>query len=713
MITKQQMKKLWFLLFVLLSILSTTTVLSQAPDLSKFTNDHDKIHAWLDYCAMLRLNTDGAKDNYVVLQQAGLMGLQLVKANDDSAKASFFLYTALGCYYQLKFDSAQYYFYQSLHTAQQVNATKLIASSCEALMSVNFQLQQQDKVEECKNILETIADTTKNSVILRDIYAAFGSYYQQKSYYSTAQDYFIKSIQLREKDVDTTQDSKMKFDYAIQCDQLSKLYLSTQMPDKSLASLRKGEHFAHISPVVRNRLLSSFVEAFTTSGHIDSALYYNSQLTLNTKGQSIFPSELVSSNLNIANYYIDHKQYDNALPYLNKGDSLAAIVQSPFLIFQAQMIKGHYLEETGKFEPAIPLLKEALPVAMQLNKELQANILDYLALSYKGLGDTKTALPYFEQYVDLQDTLNKEKISRTFADLETHYQTNEKENRIIALNQKNKLGILELKEASNTRRLLILGLMSLGVFSLLLYFIYRNKEKLNKILNQRNHQLDELNSELSVANDTKAKLFGVISHDLRSPVSSIVQLLHLQRENPQHFTDELRVQYDDRLNKASEKVLETMEDLLLWSKSQMKDFIPQYRQVKIAPVLSQEIELLEEQIKAKELRVNMNVSPGITQNTDENFLGVILRNLVQNAIKESNNKDVINIDADTKRISITNVAGNKNAGELNAMLQQTQVSSKYSGLGLQIVKDLATRLGIKIYFQQEDNKSMSSILSWV
>ena len=68
-------------------------------------------------------------------------------------------------------------------------------------------------------------------------------------------------------------------------------------------------------PLVSNRLLSSFVEAFTTSGNIDSALYYNN-LTwqLHTKGQSIFPSEMVSSNLNIAIYYIDHKEYDKAIP---------------------------------------------------------------------------------------------------------------------------------------------------------------------------------------------------------------------------------------------------------------------------------------------------------------------------------------------------------------------------------------------------------------
>ena len=77
-------------------------------------------------------------------------------------------------------------------------------------------------------------------------------------------------------------------------------------------------------------------------------------------------------------------------------------------------LKSYAEEETGEFEPAISLLKQALPVALQVNKELQANILNYLALSYKGLGDEKEALQYYEQYVGIQDTLNKEKVSRTF-----------------------------------------------------------------------------------------------------------------------------------------------------------------------------------------------------------------------------------------------------------------------------------------------------------
>jgi len=335
-----------------------------------------------------------------------------------------------------------------------------------------------------------------------------------------------------------------------------------------------------------------------------------------------------------------------------------------------------------------------------------------MALSYKGLGDEKSAVQYYEQYSQLQDTLTKEKASRTFADLETHYQTNEKENRIASLNQKNELDRLELKQASNTRTILILGLISLGIFSLLLYFTYRNKEKLNKILNQRNAQLDELNNQLSIANETKAKLFGVISHDLRAPVSRIVNLLHLQKENAQHENEQVRNQYAERINKASENVLETMEDLLLWSKSQMQNFVPRFKEVKLLPLITQEMALFEEQIKEKRLEVYIKIPPEIYQTTDENFLAVIVRNLVQNSINQCNDNATITIQANANTLSITNPAGSINTDELNSVMQQTQVSSNQSGLGLQIVKDLSARIGVKIFYEQPEKNSIRAVLTW-
>jgi signal transduction histidine kinase len=691
----------------LATIASFAVSRAQPPDLSKIPAYSDKIRNWADYCESLRLNSTGVKNNYVLLQQAGLQGLQWAKADDADGRAKFFMYVALGNYYQIRFDSAQYYFYQSLHEAQKGHNAGLITRACVALIPVNFQLQQTQKVEECKNILQSVLDTTRNHDILENGDFALGNYYQLKSYYSTAQDYFIKSIELREREADTTTDQKKKFDFAIQCDMLSKLYLNTQMADKSLDALRKGQRFSSVSPNVGNRLLSSFVEAFTTSGNIDSALFYNRELDKSVTNPMLFPSEIVSSDLNIAIYYMDHKAYERALPYVTRGDTLADRTQAPLLIFQAQMIKGRYLEETGKFDAAIGLLSQSMPVAKQLSKELYGNVLKYMALAQNGKGNTGAALQYYQQYVETSDSLTKEKISRTFADLETHYQTNEKIQRIASLDKENRLHVLELENASRTRLLLVLGLAALGIISLLLYFIYRNKEKLNRILNERNDQLDELNHRLAAANETKAKLFGIISHDLRSPVSKIVSLLQLQKERPDLLHEDARQKHDERLKKASENVLETMEDLLLWSKSQMQHFTLSLKPVLIADLLQKEINLLQQHLPEEDIRIVSRVPSSFVQQTDENFLAVIVRNLLMNAVKYGDGDSAISISAEGCSILICNHSTSANVALLNERLSEGQIDSGSSGMGLQIVRDLADAIGARVYFRQQEHLLMA------
>jgi DNA-binding LytR/AlgR family response regulator/signal transduction histidine kinase len=687
----------------------TPAAAPQAPDLSKLPAYQDKMTTWAGWCASLRIN---ASSNFLQLQSAGLKGLQMAKPDDEFYKAQFDVYAALGYYYQSKFDSAEYFFFQSLYSAQKAHDTRQIDRACVALIPVTWQMQQMDKADSVKNIMQSIVDTTHDRDILKDGYYALGSYYQYKSYYSTAQDYFIKSIELREQEVDTTQDAKKKFDFAIQCDLLSKLYLNAGMADKSVASLRKGERFAAVSPNVANRLSSSFVEAYSTSGHIDSALYYDKQLEAAVSNPMMFPSEIVSSDLNIAIYYLDHKQYAQVLPYVEKADSLAAKIGSPLLNFQVQMTKGRYLEGIGKFQAAIAEIKLSMPVAQQLDKELYGNDLKYMALAEEGAGNATAALQYYKEYVDVTDSLNKEKISRTFADLETHYQTHEKELQITSLDKENRLHVLELENASRTKLFLVLGLAALGVISLLLYFIYRNKEKLNRVLGERNDQLDNLNRDLAEANETKARLFGIIGHDLRGPVGKIVRLLQLQKERPELFSAAEREKHEERLKKASENVLETMEDLLLWSKSQMQHFLPDFHPVRVTEVLQKETMLLQEQLDDHAVAIENRVPEAFVWVTDENFLSVVVRNLLQNAVRHSDGKKIVVIAGADEELSITNPSSMADAAAMNKRLSHTWIDSGASGLGLQIANDLAGRLGARLFFRGEDGVSVTAVLTW-
>ena len=147
---------------------------AQEPDLSKQKTDKEKIAAWIAYCESLRLNTTGLKNNYTVLQAAALKGVAMTGRDDDADRARFFFYAGFGSYYQVKFDSSQNYLYQSLHEAQASNSTESIASACVALIPLDFQLQQPDREDSLKNILQSILDTTHNKKILQDGYSALG-----------------------------------------------------------------------------------------------------------------------------------------------------------------------------------------------------------------------------------------------------------------------------------------------------------------------------------------------------------------------------------------------------------------------------------------------------------------------------------------------------------------------------------------------------------
>lgn len=671
-----------------------------------------QVQKWLDSCESLRLNSAGSRDNYIKLEQAALAGLAVTSGEDAATRARFFFFSAFGCYYQVKFDSAQYYFYQSLGEARRGHAAELIANNCIALIPVNFQLRQQARVDSCRNILQSILDTTRNKKILQDGYSGMGTYYQQKSYYSTAQEFLLKSVELRRTQVDTTADGKLKADYAIQCYQLAKLYQNTDVPFRSLAMLREGDRFASFSPLVSVRYLSSFTELYCLLGQIDSALHYTALLTAATKNSVTVPSEMVAAGMNVANYYLNHGQPALALPYVTLADTLAVKSKSPLLIYQSQMVLGRYYTASGKFAEAVSLFSQSLPVAKQISREHYVDELKYMAEAQEGAGNLKAATDYYKEHAAQSDSLSKQRTAINFADQETRYQTAQKELRIASLDKENRFNILALKAAARTRGLLILGLSAVGVIALLLYFIYRNKERSNKALNRQKLQLEVLNGELAVANQTKAKLFGIISHDLRSPVSRIAQLMQLQKQNPEMLDAASSNRHSAELRRATDNVLETMGDLLMWSKSQMEHFTPLIQPANVADIIKREVGMLQQSMEEKELVITNDIPDGFCQKTDEHFITVIMRNLLQNAINNSAAGGRISLAGKGRQLSITNAAGQASAVMLNELLNNPGVSSKSSGLGLQLVTDLAKSIGVAVYFEDAADGNIVAVVTW-
>jgi signal transduction histidine kinase len=660
------------------------------------------------------------------LRTVALRALPLVPRGDRRDSAWLYYYAGLGYSHEpgMDIDTLRRYFYAGLSLAQSALVAPLIARCCESLIHIEFEMQESAKVEALTQVLQSIVDTTKNRQLLQDAYSSLGSYYEERSYYSTAQDYLLKSLALRREQLNAPASgvtanqtapnesavaNPVYTGYARQCYTLAQLYLKTDMPDKAYETLSEGISYARTDQLVSSRYNSSFIQVFCRLGQIDSALFwfhkFIERMTAHYHTGRNVPAEIVQPNLAIAQYYLRKKSFDKAWPFLQNADTMITRTSYPFLVYEVQRTMGKYYLLTGSYAKALSLLTLALPVAATFSKENYTDILKDIASAERKSGDQSAALEYYDRYTGALDSLTKEKISTTFADQQIRYETNRKELRIASLDKDNRLKALEISNSNTVRILLIVGLVALGVISLLLYFFYRR-------LSIANEQFARANDELARANETKARLFGIISHDLRSPVGRIVQLLKIQKQRPDLLDAPTRQRHEQRITLASESLLETMEDLLLWSKSQMQYFTPFLAPVILSEVIEKELQLLHESIAAKDMTIHRQTPDGLSRNTDENFLSVILRNLLQNAVKYGDAGSPIDIFVTSSSIIISNDARAADHAILNDRLNNRQVDSSTSGLGLQIAAQLAASIHARLSFTGNGHR-LTANLTWL
>ncbi len=242
----------------------------------------------------------------------------------------------------------------------------------------------------------------------------------------------------------------------------------------------------------------------------------------------------------------------------------------------------------------------------------------------------------------------------------------------------------------------------------------KNKKKTDDILNQKNKQLGELNLELNNANTTKAKLFSIIGHDLRSPISQIYQFLKLQQLNPQALNETQKATLNHKIQTATGSLLETMEELLLWSKTQMNAFDTKLQETDITEMVRICKNLLQLNSDAKNLHYETAITEPLKIVTDQNYLQTIVRNLLQNAIKASPENGLIKITAkdntDATILSIQNEGAAFSQQDYENAISSRETNYSLSGLGLKLVDELSKKINAEITFHTSGNATTALVI---
>ncbi|MHB9010978.1 MAG: PAS domain-containing sensor histidine kinase [Ignavibacteriaceae bacterium] len=233
------------------------------------------------------------------------------------------------------------------------------------------------------------------------------------------------------------------------------------------------------------------------------------------------------------------------------------------------------------------------------------------------------------------------------------------------------------------------------------------REKLEELVIIRTAQLDESNKELESFSYS-------VSHDLRAPLRHIIGFLQLLQKNIGSSLDDMNRKYISNINDAANKMGNLIDDLLSFSRvahSQMNESV-----VNLNNIITESINDLRDELKEREISWKIDKMPGVLG--DASMLKQVFINLISNAVKYTNQKDIatIEISVETKEDEYIfcikdNGAGfdMKYADKLFGVFQRLHSNSEFegTGIGLANVKRIITRHGGTIWAQSEVDNGAS------
>ena len=273
--------------------------------------------------------------------------------------------------------------------------------------------------------------------------------------------------------------------------------------------------------------------------------------------------------------------------------------------------------------------------------QFKSQVASTLSTLYGKLGNRSLQL----YYSDLESQLLKKsllyKSMTTTHEYSIKYQAEERKKQLRA--QK-----LENEKQNRFIILLLVGVFAATLIISLLVRINLNRKISNLNLSIKNQEISRQASQLEELSKFKEGLSGMIVHDLKTPLSAIIDLS--QKESTPKNTMSI-------IHEAGKKMLNMVLNILDVQKFEETSVKLNRSLVNISELINQYMEELSLQLKEKNIRIVKKIAHDYIINIDVDLMGRVLMNLLANAIKYSdhNKKILITAEPDEKNQIIIKV----------------------------------------------------------
>lgn len=198
-------------------------------------------------------------------------------------------------------------------------------------------------------------------------------------------------------------------------------------------------------------------------------------------------------------------------------------------------------------------------------------------------------------------------------------------------------------------------------------------QALEKMVDERTHELQRANVELEKMNQELASFAYVSSHDLQEPLRKIQAFASRVLENEYQNLSSAGKDYFNRMQEAARRMQLLIQDLLAYSRTNKKE--KEFVATDLNILVSGVIDDLEQFIQDKKAHLNVGILPEL--NVIPFQFRQLFTNLISNSLKFSSEKRSLVIDIKSRKIKGSEV----NRPKLNPDLEYYRIDVVDNGIG--------------------------------
>lgn len=405
----------------------------------------------------------------------------------------------------------------------------------------------------------------------------------------------------------------------------------------------------------------------------------------------------------VAGVHLIKNDFVRAKAYYDSAYSIHQKSENKLGMAEVELGRAVALTRERNFDEALTKVESSLTFAKDLNaRVLEIKCYNQLSSLWEMKGDHKRALEYFKQFKQLEDTLFSQDMQGKLLRDQIRFETEARDSQSAREQAR-----LEdaLKKQQFVRNILVVVMALSGILLITVYRSGQRRRKINMLLLQHQDEMEKRSEELERLNQVKDKFFSIISHDLRSPINALAGLLDLldkgavKPEEMHKHTQELKVRFNHTRT--------LLNNLLDWTLLQMDKLNLQAAKINIHRIVEENIQLLTA-VQAKNIKVNNLVPANAIGFADSNTINLVIRNLMTNAIKFTNDGGEVVIAAEERGfewlISVKDNGVGIKPEVLNILFDKTApyttrgtANEKGTGLGLILCKEFVEKNGGKIW----------------